>query len=323
MLISSAPYRISFFGGGTDFPEFYNEHGGVVLSTTIDKYCHIFLRNFPQLFSVKHRLIWSHIELVNSIPEILHPAVKGAMEMLKWDNNHGIELHHFGDLPARSGMGSSSAFAVALLNGLQRLRGEQPSIRQLMQQAIELEHSQGAKGCQDQAASAYGWFNYIRFSEGKIEVMPVRGEVVGQLQNKLLLFYTGTTRLSHTISQDMAAKAKDNTDALLHMKEMAGTALRTLLSGQLDDFGYMLHEGWELKKSLSPHITTTEMDDIYQQGREAGALGGKLLGAGGGGFMLFYAPEERHEYIKSALSKYMHIPFKFSKRGATNVECCT
>lgn len=322
MLISSAPYRVSFFGGGTDFPEFYKEHGGAVLSTTIDKYCYIFLRKFPQLFGVKHRLVWSHIELVNSIPEILHPAVKGAMEMLKWDNSNGIELHHFGDLPARSGMGSSSAFAVALLNGLQRLRGESPLPPQLMRQAIELEHSQGAKGCQDQAAVAYGGFNYIKFSKDKIEVMPIRGEVVERLQNKLLLFYTGTTRLSHSISQDMATKVTNNTNVLLRMKEITDIALHTLLcANDLDFFGHMLHEAWQLKKSLSSQITSLETDDIYQQGRKAGALGGKLLGAGGGGFMLFYAPEDRHEYIKSALNKCIYVPFKFSKLGVSHGKC--
>lgn len=324
MLISSAPYRISFFGGGTDFPEFYKEHGGAVLSTTIDKYCYIFLRKFPQLFGVKHRFVWSHIELVNSIPEILHPAIKGAMEMLNWDNNEGIELHHFGDLPARSGMGSSSAFAAALLNGLQRLRGESPRPHLIMEQAIALEHSQGAKGCQDQVASAYGGFNFIKFNEdGKeISVIPVRSDAVERLQSKLLLFYTGTTRLSHTISQDMAAKTKDNTHELLRLKNMAYQGLNILLKNCcLDDFGYMLDEAWRIKRSLSSHITTDLIDGIYQQGKEAGALGGKILGAGGGGFILFYASEDRHANIKDALKDYTYVPFKFSKLGVSHGKC--
>ena len=320
---SRAPFRISFFGGGTDYPAWYRKEGGAVLSTSIDKYCHITCRYLPPFFPQKHRIVWSHIEIVSSISEILHPAVREGLKMLNYTDAAGIELHHYGDLPARSGMGSSSAFANALILALTTLRGEQLETPQLFRQALELEQSRLREnvGSQDQVATAVGGFNVIHFHpDDSIEVIPVQaGRVrVTQLEGRLMLFFTGMNRIASEIAGKVIASIADRGTELRAMRGMVDDALDLLQSdGDLDQFGTMLHETWLRKRSLCVGITNEAIDRIYDKARSAGALGGKLLGAGAAGFMVFYVPPDRQEAVRRALDFLLYVPFQFEFDGAT------
>jgi len=323
MLISRTPYRISFFGGGTDYPDWYLKNEGAVLSTTIDKYCYITCRKRPPFFDNKHLIVWSHIEAVSHVSEILHPAVREGIRYLNMDNDLGIEIHHQGDLPARAGMGSSSSFAVGLIKALLALQGKMIGKHDLALKAIELEQSvlKENVGSQDQIAAAYGGFNYIRFlKNGKIKVEPmtIPSSRIQDLESHLLLFYTGTSRLASEIAVDLI-KNLDNKKRELHtMREMVDKAISILNSDQsLDDFGRLLHENWLLKRSTSHLISPPLIDSIYNQAIEKGALGGKLLGAGASGFMVFYVPIDKQEDVKTALQHYLHVPFKFDNDGSS------
>jgi D-glycero-alpha-D-manno-heptose-7-phosphate kinase len=322
MIITKTPYRISFFGGGTDYPEWYLQEGGAVLSTSIDKYCYISCRTLPGFFELKHRIVWSHIEAVGSIAEILHPAVRGGLRMLGFDDTEGLEIHHQGDLPARAGMGSSGSFAVGLIKALSAHRGRMIEKHELAMKAIELEHDvlKENVGSQDQVAAAYGGFNLIRFREdGEIRVSPVtvpRARLQA-LERKLLLFYTGTSRLSSEVAASLVRGLRKRADQLRHMRRMVDEALAIVVEqGDLDELGRMLHEGWMLKRELSDVVSSPKVDAIYEQALKAGAIGGKLLGAGGSGFMLFYAPEDRHDHVREALSGLLHVPVGFEHDGS-------
>jgi D-glycero-alpha-D-manno-heptose-7-phosphate kinase len=323
VIISKTPYRISFFGGGTDYPEWYLQKGGAVLSTTIDKYCYISCRFLPPFFNIKHRIVWSHIETVSTLSEILHPAVREGLRYLGFNDAVGLEIHHQGDLPARSGMGSSSSFVVGLFKALTALQGQMIGKHELALKAIELELTvlKENVGSQDQMAAAYGGLNVIHFFQsGEIKVEPVTipAERVSDLQSRLLLVYTGMSRLASDVAGDIIANLHGKGQILREMRSMVDQAVSILNgSGSLDDFGRLLHESWMLKRELSAGVTTATVDHVYQTALEHGALGGKLLGAGGSGFMVFYVPPERQGGVIKALSGYLHVPFQFETEGST------
>ena len=322
MIVSKTPYRISFFGGGTDYPDWYLKEGGAVLSTTIDKYCFISCRVLPPFFSIKHRIVWSHIEVVSSIEEILHPAVRGGLRFLGFDDSTGLEIHHQGDLPARAGMGSSSSFSAGLIKALTTLRGQLIDKHELALKTMELEQEvlKENVGSQDQVAVAYGGFNVIHFTQdGSIEVEPVTlpPARLRELENRLLLFYTGTSRIASQVAAGVIANLEKTQNILRQMRQKVDEAV-SILNGEddLDAFGALLHENWLLKRQQSSEVSNSVIDDIYQTALTHGALGGKLLGAGSSGFMVFYVPPNKQEDVIDALSGYLHVPFKFETEGS-------
>lgn len=325
MILARAPYRLSFFGGGTDYPSWAREHGGAVLSTTIDKYCHVTIRHLPPFFAHRHRVVWSHVEAVNEIGEILHPAVREAMRMLDFEDGHGLEIHHQGDLPARAGMGSSSSFAVSLLQGLSAYRGSMIAKYDLARMAIELEQDRLGEnvGSQDQVAAAFGGFNKIEFRRnGDIRVVPLTLPAgrLEELEERILLFFTGSSRLASDVAADVVANLPRKEKSLRRMYEMVDEAVSLLASDRdLDEFGAAMDEAWELKRGLADRIASDTVADVYRRARKAGALGGKLLGAGGSGFMAFFVPPRRQDAVIRALNGFLHVPFRFETEGASIV----
>lgn len=325
MISTRAPYRVSFFGGGTDYPAWYLREGGAVLSTTIDKYCHITARYLPPFFAERHRIVWSHIETVASISEILHPAVREGLRFLGFDDRVGVEIHHQGDLPARSGIGSSSSFSVGLIKALTALRGQMINKHDLALRAIELEQAvlRENVGSQDQVAAAYGGFNLIRFQRnGSIQVEPVTAAPrrVEALEKHLMLLYTGSSRMGGEIAASVIAKIGDKTAELRRMQQLVDTAVGILTgNGSLDAFGDLLHEAWRIKRGLAAGVSNPEVDEIYETARRHGALGGKLLGAGARGFMLFFVPPGRQAGLMKALDRLLWVPFRFESEGCTTI----
>lgn len=325
MIISRTPYRISFFGGGTDYPAWYTEEEGAVLSTTIDKYCYLSCRILPPFFNIKHRIVWSHIETVFTVSEILHPAVREGLRFLGFDDSAGLEIHHQGDLPARAGMGSSSSFAVGLIRALSALHGKMLTKAELAHKAIELEQNilKEHVGSQDQVATAYGGFNtiyFLRNGDFRVEPITISSERFRELEANLLLFYTGSSRLASEFAEKLLTNLQKKKDELRKMRSMVDQALSILDSSQsLDGFGHLLNEAWMIKRGLSPVVTNPAIDQIYQTALTAGALGGKLLGAGGTGFMLFYVPKKRQESVIKSLSTCLHVPFEFERQGSALV----
>ncbi len=321
MIISRTPFRISFFGGGTDYPVWFSENGGAVLATTINKYCYISGRYLPPFFDYKTRVIYSKMESVKSHAEIDHPSVRETLKFMQIED--GVELHHDGDLPARSGLGSSSTFTVGLLHILYAFKGQMPSKMTLAQDAIKIEQDRIGEnvGCQDQTLAAFGGFNRIDFSSGEtpIRVSPIilPNERLAQLQNHLMLFFTGLSRNSSEIAHEQVKNTPHKTTELRTMHQMVDEAT-AILNGSQDiaDFGKLLHESWLLKRGLTHKVSTPEIDNLYQTARNAGAIGGKLLGAGGGGFMLLFARPESRPSIEHALGKVLHVPFKFGNSGS-------
>jgi D-glycero-alpha-D-manno-heptose-7-phosphate kinase len=322
MILTRTPYRISFFGGGTDYPAWFEKFGeGAVLSTTIDKYCYLACRYMPPFFDTKSRIVWSKIELVNAPEEIEHPAVRELLQYLSI--NEGLEIHHYGDLPHRSGMGSSSSFIVGLLHTLHLLRGRDISKRDLALDAIHVEQERMGQnvGCQDQTAAAYGGFNRITFGgHEKIAVRPVAmtPEMKGMLEERLLIYFTGLSRTASEVAGEQIRATQTKERELRTMLGLVDEAEKILGNGPhgLDDFGRLLHETWMLKKGLTKAVTNDAIDAIYERARKAGALGGKLLGAGGGGFLLFYVPPEKREDVKQALKDVLNVPFRFEDEGS-------
>jgi len=321
MIITRTPYRISFFGGGTDYPAWSNDHGGEVLSTSIDKYCYITCRHLPPFFDHKHRIVYSTIENVQHWEEIKHPAVRAV---LGWANcSKGLEIHHDGDLPARSGLGSSSSFTVGLLHAMSALKGQYVSKEQLARDAIHIEQNVIGEhvGSQDQVAAAYGGFNHIEFlPSGGFQVSPV---ILGKrrlkdLQKHLMLCFTGFSRIASEVAKAKIDNLARRADELTRMRAMVEEAMRILSARNrsLDEFGDLLHQAWLIKKRLSDRVSTTEIDEIYQRARDAGALGGKLLGAGGGGFLLLFARPDDQPRIREALSHLIHAPVNFDESGS-------
>jgi len=324
--ISRTPFRVSFLGGGTDYPDWYLREGGATLSTTIDKYCYVSCRYLPPYFNMRHRIVWSHIEKVQSISEILHPAVRKCLESMGFEDDEGIEIHHQADLPARSGMGSSSSFAVGLINAMVALRGETIDKKNLANAAIRLEQRdlKESVGSQDQVAAAYGGFNVSRFNQdGTIDVTPVAisAERKSLLEQRMMLFFTGINRHSSEIARDIIKNIPKREETLRTFQEFVDQGL-AIAEGEvdLDDFGRLLDQAWNLKRGLADMVSNSDIDDVYARAMKAGALGGKILGAGAGGFMLFYVPPERREDVIKAVSPYFHVPFLFENRGSTLID---
>ena len=321
-LISRTPFRISFFGGGTDYPDWYLKEGGAVLSTTIDKYCYLTCRYLPPFFPNAYRVVWTHIEVVSHINEILHPAVREGLLMMGFEGGRGLEIHHQGDLPARAGMASSSAFANGLLLVLSAIQGRPFDQEALYLKAIELEQLRLREnvGSQDQVATAVGGLNIIRFGkDGKIGVEPLRIDSArkSSLQSNLMLFYAGSQRMATKVAADVVANLHKRSVQLRRMHDMVGEARGILTgNGSLDDFGLMLDETWQLKRGIATSVSSDAIDSIYKTACANGALGGKLLGAGGTGFVLFYVPREKQDAVRRALPNLMHVPFSFEDEGS-------
>ncbi|MBZ0156984.1 MAG: kinase [Alphaproteobacteria bacterium] len=320
MIVARTPFRISFFGGGTDYPVWYREHGGAVLSTSINKYCYISCRYLPPFFDYKYRIRYTLREETQTADEIKHPVVRECLKFLNIDR--GIEMVHTSDIPARSGVGSSSAFTVCFLHALYALKGNIVTKRQLSREAIHIEQNviQENVGSQDQVAAAFGGLNKIEFGGDKefyVYPVTVTKEKIDLFQSHLMLFFTGFSRNASDIAAEQIRKTKDKKAELKAMMEMVDGAIE-ILNGTMStirDFGTLLHESWKLKRGLTELISTSKIDAMYEAALSAGAIGGKLLGAGGGGFMLLFAPPERHPQIREKLKDLLYVPFLFDNLG--------
>lgn len=319
MIISRTPFRVSFFGGGTDYPGWYNEHKGAVLATTIDKYCYITCRYLPPFFEHKSRIIYSKMEHTHNIDEIDHPSVREVLRFL--NIQEGVEIHHDGDLPARTGLGSSSSFTVGLLNSLYALKGVMPTKERLAKEAIYVEQEMIKEnvGCQDQTLAAYGGFNYIEFG-GKdhllVRQVTVPVETIERLQNHLMMFFTGFSRTASEIAAQQVKNIPNKQKELTTMHAMVQEALDVLNRNDLRRFGKMLDETWKIKRSLSEKIATSHIDEMYEAAIGAGALGGKLLGAGGGGFVLLFVEPQNRAKVRERLKDMLEVPFRFENLGS-------
>jgi D-glycero-alpha-D-manno-heptose-7-phosphate kinase len=320
MIISRTPFRVSFFGGGTDYVDWYREHGGAVLATTIDKYCYLTVRELPPFFDHKFRVVYSIVENVREIAEINHPAVRAVLQRM--NVTRGLEIHHDGDLPARSGLGSSSAFTVGLLNAVHALSGQHVTKEALANEAIFVEHTMLKEpvGIQDQISAAFGGFNHMTFErDGTYQIRPiiVPRERLDALQDHLLLFFTGISRLATEIAQTVILNIRRKADGLRAIHQMVDQAIAILSSPTTDlaEFGQLLGESWSHKRQLSDRVSSAAIDDLYDTARRAGALGGKLLGAGGGGFLLLFAKPEDHARVREALRHLVAVPFRFEPSG--------
>jgi D-glycero-alpha-D-manno-heptose-7-phosphate kinase len=319
VIISRTPFRVSFFGGGTDYSPWFREHGGAVLSTTINRYCYLSCRHLPPFFNYRNRIVWSQIETVNAHDEIVHPVVR---EVLKMMQVQGVEIHHSGDLPSRAGLGSSSSFTVGILNALNRMMGKISTKQQLARTAIHIEQEllRENVGIQDQIAAAYGGFNKIEIGyDGTFRVIPITvpASRIASLQASLLMFYTGTSRIASDIAGEKIKAIPYKTAELHLMRRMVDEAIDILNSDDdINDFGRLLNEAWQIKRQLSARISPAFVDEIYATATAAGALGGKLLGAGGGGFMLFFVPPEQHADVLAALDHLLVVPIQFENSGS-------
>ena len=322
MIITQTPFRMSFFGGGTDMESFFIKHGGAVLSTTFDKYCYVNVRHLPRFFDYSTELSYSRTERVTNIDDIEHPAIRNAMKML---DMHEIRLTYEADLPARSGLGTSSSFAVGMLNAFYALKGKYADKKKLADEAIYLERvlCEEAGGWQDQIAASFGGFNRINFNtDGTYDVLPViiSPERKKNLNDNLMMFFTGFTRFSSDV-QKANAGTKETQEAkgkrYLEMLSLVDKAEQILTdkNTDLDNFGRLLDHTWKLKKQTGSAVSTNSIDALYEKGMQAGALGGKLLGAGGGGFLVFYVQPEYQEAVKDAMKELMYIPFRFEDGG--------
>ena len=325
MIITQTPFRMSFFGGGTDLPAFFNEHGGAVLSTTFDKYCYVNVRHLPRFFDYTSEISYSKLERVTDVNDIQHPAVREAMKYL---DMREIRLTYEADLPARSGLGTSSSFAVGMLNAFYALKGKYADKKKLADDAIYLERilCNEAGGLQDQIAASFGGFNRINFSADGYTVNPViiSPERKKALNERLMLFFTGFSRFSSDIQTATTGAVKDKTAELKEMLSLVDEAEKVLTAGRgesgrsdegLDEFGRLLDRTWRLKRGITARISTDSIDGLYDKALKAGALGGKLLGAGGGGFLLFYVEPERRAAVRAALENLLYVPFEFENSG--------
>lgn len=321
MIIIRTPFRISFFGGGTDYPAWYQQHGGSVLATTMNKYCYVTCRELPPFFEHKYRLVYSKIETVSHFDEIEHPAARSVLSWADW--KYGLEIHHDGDLPARSGLGSSSSFTVSLVHALSALEGKQISKEDLAKNAIHIEQNiiKENVGSQDQISAAFGGFNRIDFMHNDtFQIAPVicPKDRLRELQNHLMLFFTGFSRTASDIARSKIDNFKHRELELKKMKSMVDDALQILqnLKVSIAEFGSLLHDTWLYKRSLSDKVSTSEIDQIYESALAAGAIGGKILGAGGGGFLLLFVKPDQQEKVRRRLNNLIHVPFEFEGSGS-------
>jgi len=318
MIITKTPFRMSFFGGGTDMESYFRENSGAVLSTTFDKYCYVNVRHLPRFFDYTTELSYSKMERVTDVEDIQHPAIRNTMKML---DMHEIRLTYEADLPARSGLGTSSSFAVGMLNAFYALKGKYADKKKLADEAIYLERvlCNEAGGWQDQIAASFGGFNRINFNADGYEVLPViiSPERKKQLNDNLLMFFTGFTRFSSDVQKSNRVSDKEKHTQLRQMYELVDEAEQVLVdkTRDLDDFGRLLDTTWKLKRQTGAAISTDSIDGLYAKGIEAGALGGKLLGAGGGGFLVFYVQPEKQGAVREAMKDLMYIPFQFENGG--------
>ena len=320
MIISKTPYRISFFGGGTDYPDWYRKFGGEVVSTTIDKYIYITARYLPPFFDYKYRIVYSKVETVNKVKDIQHIVVRNLIKESKIKK--GIELHYDGDLPAKSGMGSSSSFVVGCMNVFLALNKELIDKKCLAKKSLNFEQNilKEVVGSQDQVAGSYGGFNSIKFNtDGSFIVKPIKLKktIKEKLNKRLFLVFTGYQRRAHDFASLYVKDLSTNKIPEMNsIQEHVNLSKEYLNKGKLDDFGYLLHESWSKKKELSKHISSNFIDNLYRKGLKNGAIGGKILGAGGGGFLLFYVDEKKIHNFKKSFKKYTVIPFKFENKGS-------
>lgn len=318
MIISQTPFRMSFFGGGTDMEEFFKEYGGAVLSTSFDKYCYVNVRHLPRFFDYSTEVSYSKTERVTSIDDLQHPAIRNAMKML---DMHEIRLTYEADLPARSGLGTSSSFAVGMLNAFYALKGKYADKKKLADEAIYLERvlCNEAGGWQDQIAASYGGFNRINFNADGYEVLPliISPERKKELNNNLMMFFTGFTRFSSDVQKANKLDKKDKIGQLKEMYSLVDEAEKVLTNkdSDINEFGRLLDHTWRLKRQTGAAVSTDSIDGLYEKGMKAGALGGKLLGAGGGGFLVFYVEPEHQKAVREAMSDLMYIPFEFENGG--------
>jgi D-glycero-alpha-D-manno-heptose-7-phosphate kinase len=321
MIISRTPFRISLFGGGTDYPAWFHEHGGAVIGMAINKYCYLSVRKLPPFFEHRSRVVYSQVELVNNFSEIKHPAVRGVLTDLKLDE--GMEIHHDADLPARSGLGSSSSFTVGLLNALHAFNGHMRTNRELATEAIRIEHDvlKEKVGCQDQIWAAYGGFNRIEFlNDGGFNVAPIiisperRAELVGSM----MMFFTGFYRFSSDFAHAQLKNFNNRQSQLTDIRALADRAFDILRNNRapLRELGEMLHDSWRLKRELADSVSNSQIDEIYEAGRSAGAIGGKLLGAGGGGFMVFFVEPDNRDKLRKRLENLIHVSVDMESEGS-------
>ena len=320
MIISRTPFRISFFGGGTDYPAWYRKHGGAVLAAAIDKYCYLTCRYLPPFFEHQIRVVYSRIENCHTIDEIEHPAVREVLRYL--GITRGLEIHHDGDLPARSGMGSSSSFTVGLLHALYGLLGRMPGKHQLAMESIHIEQRciKETVGSQDQVSAAYGGFNHISFLQnGEISVRPITisSDRIQELSSHIMLFFSGVKRTASNVADSYVKNIEGRKRQLRIMKDLLDESISVLADGQdILIFGELLHEAWQAKRGLSTMVSNPYIDEIYDQARAAGAVGGKLTGAGGGGFLLLFAPPGAQKKLRDKLNKLIYVPIKFDFAGS-------
>jgi len=320
MIISRTPFRISFFGGGTDYPSWYRAHGGAVLATTINKYCYLTCRRLPPFFEHRFRVVYSQMENRQTVDEIAHPGVRETLHHLGID--YGLEIHHDADLPARSGLGSSSSFTVGLLHALHGLEGRMPSKRQLAAEAIHVEQDLigDTVGAQDQVLAAHGGLNHVRFlPNDEITVTPLTLSAarVAELDDRLMLFYTGIKRTASVVAQTYVQDIESKERQLRALGALVDQGIGALSGGgDIAAFGELLHEAWQTKRSLSASVSNQHIEDIYAAARAAGATGGKVLGAGGGGFMVFFAPPAARDRVRRSLQGLIHVPFRFESSGS-------
>lgn len=319
MVITRTPYRLSLFGGGTDYPAWYREHGGAVLAASISRYCYLTCRYLPPFFAHRSRIVYSQIELVRDVSEIQHPAVRAVLETLGITD--GVEIHHDGDLPARTGIGSSSSFTVGLLHALRALQGLLPTPRELAREAIHVEQEvlREAVGCQDQIVAAVGGLLRIDFTpedDWTVQALALPPGRQAALEGHLRLYYSGHARTASTIASQQLDRLQTIAPEMHALQAMVPEAEALMRSGDWQGFGTLLHESWQIKRRLTPAVTTSAVDAIYDAARRAGAWGGKLMGAGGGGFMVICASPDRHEAIRAALPDVLEVPFSFDKSGS-------
>jgi len=319
MIITKTPFRMSFFGGGTDFPDFYQKNGGSVISTSFDKYCYVTVRHLPPFFDYTNELVYSKTERVNNLEDIEHPAIREAM---KWLDMHDLRVTYEADLPARTGLGTSSSFAVGMINAFYALKGRYADKRKLADDAIYLERTLCKEngGIQDQIAASFGGLNRIDFDSSGYRVSPIviSPDRKNTLNHNLMLFFTGFSRFSSDVQAAHQNALTDKTKQLLEMKELVNDAENILTSNcDLAEFGRLLDHTWRLKRGITNRISTDSIDGLYSAAIKAGALGGKLLGAGGGGFLLFYVEDEYKSSVRKALNNLMEVPFKFENAGTS------